>query len=286
MSTIKFTFGDLCAFFTRNSSRLMVGLISTDHEEPKHVHHPRITIKQNGVTQRIYREFVEINGDIWLEVRKGRPHSRHNQRSANDPRLPASLLVDIEKQLHPKEKLKVNPKLCRARLHFRNGVLYTVKDCVNVKFADAKTNEPCPHAPSETAHQMGLDIEIADGGQAVLSFSGQTDDFTFEGGQDYEVEVINEGSARQFDHFKYFYNIVRPQPEYMWIPVSGEGPRKPVPRFDTDLLCIPGGFSSALFPPPTAAAKKAKAKKAKAAGKAKAPGKAKAKGKPAAKRKR
>ncbi len=35
-------------------------------------------------------------------------------------------------------------------------------------------------------------------------------------GSDYEVEVTNLAEAITGDHFKYFYNIVSPQPEKMW----------------------------------------------------------------------
>ena len=165
MSTIKFYFSDLCAFFTKYPSHLMVGMIPTDDESPEHIHHPRITIKQNGITQRIYREFAEINGDISLNVYPGgRAASRPTPRYTRDLQMNLDLLVDIEKTLYPNEKLNVDSTLCRARLHFRNGEFYTIDYITNVKFADLKTEEPCPHAPSEIAHKMGLNVKIEDKG--------------------------------------------------------------------------------------------------------------------------
>jgi hypothetical protein len=124
MNTIRFSFEDLCAFFSRYSSRLMVGLISTDGEEPEHVHRPHIIIKRNGVVEREYHTCAEINGDICLEVLPdGKPLSRYTPESPGDPRRPFSMLVDIEKDLHPEEKLQIDPMLCHTRLYFRNGDL-------------------------------------------------------------------------------------------------------------------------------------------------------------------
>src|SRR5215468_2084986 len=104
MNTIRFNFADLCAFFGRYSSRLMVGLISTEGEAPEHVHQPHIIIKRDGAVVREYHSFDEINGDICLEVSEGgKPLSRYEPESASDPRRPYSLMVDIERDLHPEE---------------------------------------------------------------------------------------------------------------------------------------------------------------------------------------
>src|SRR5215470_18232944 len=97
MNTVRFNFDDLCAFFSRYSSRLMVGLISTDGEAPEHIHQPHIIIKRNGVVEREYHTFAEINGDICLEVfPEGKPLSHLTQGSPGDPRRPFNMLVDIE----------------------------------------------------------------------------------------------------------------------------------------------------------------------------------------------
>src|SRR5262245_51261814 len=106
MNTIRFNFEDLCAFFSRYNSRLMVGLISTEGEAPENVHQPRITIRRNGVVEREYRSFDEINGDIVLEVLpEGKPLSRYTPQSSGDSRRPFRMLVDIENDLHPQENL-------------------------------------------------------------------------------------------------------------------------------------------------------------------------------------
>src|SRR5919109_858636 len=101
MNTIRFSFEDLCAFFSRYTERIMVGLISTDGEAPEHVHQPHIIIKRDGVIEREYHTFAEVSGDISLEVfPEGRPLSRYSPESPSDPRRPFSMLVDIENQLH------------------------------------------------------------------------------------------------------------------------------------------------------------------------------------------
>ena len=223
MNTIRFNFDDLCAFFSRYSSRLMVGMISTEGEAPEHVHQPHIIIKRDGMVEREYHTWDEINGDICLEVfPEGKPLSRYTPESLSDPRRPFSMLVDVEKYLHPKEKLHVNPRLCRARLYFKNGELYSTNPYTSVRFADVKTGQVCGHAPIELAVNGGLDVEIPEDGYAKLRFFNGTEDFIFQSGSDYEVEVTNLAPAITGDHSKYFYNIVHPKPERMWYFASGE----------------------------------------------------------------
>ena len=223
MNTIRFNFDDLCAIFSRYSSRMMVGMISTDGEAPEHVHQPHIIIKRDGVVEREYHTWAEINGDILLEVLpEGKPLSRYTPESPSDWRRPLSMLVDIEKDLHPNEKLQVNPRLCRARLYFKNGELYSTNAYANVRYADVKTGQVCSHAPTEMAVNGGLDVEIPEDGYAKLRFFNGTEDFIFRSGSDYEVEVTNLAPAITGDHSKYFYNIVDPKPERMWYFAAGE----------------------------------------------------------------
>src|SRR5215470_6227233 len=167
MSNIRFSFEDLCAFFTRYPSRLMVGMIPTDGEAPENVHQPHIIISRNGVVEREYHTWAEINGDICLEVLPdGKPLSRYAPQSLSDWRRPFSMGIDIEKDLHPKEKLQVDPGLCRARLYFRNGELYSTDQFASVRFADMKTGQVCSHAPTEVTVKAGLDVEIPENGYA------------------------------------------------------------------------------------------------------------------------
>jgi hypothetical protein len=223
MNTIRFNFDDLCAFFNRYSSRLMVGMISTEGEAPEHVHKPHIIIKRDGVVVREYHTWAEINGDICLEVfPEGKPLSRYTSESLGDPRRPFGMLVDIEKDLHPKERLQVDPRLCRARLYFRNGELYSTSQYINARYADVKTGQVCGHAPTKVAVNGGLDVEIPKNGYARLRFFNGTEDFTFRSGSDYDVEVANRAEAITGEHFKYFYNIVHPKPERMWYFAAGE----------------------------------------------------------------
>ncbi|HKQ72231.1 MAG TPA: hypothetical protein VJ810_00790 [Blastocatellia bacterium] len=248
MNNIRFSFEDLCAFFSRYPSRLMVGLIPTDGEAPEHVHQPHIIIKRNGVVEREYHTWAEINGDILLEVSpEGKPLSRYTPESLGDPRRPFSILVDIEKDLHPKERLQVDPRLCRARLYFRNGELYSTSQFTNVRFADVKTGQVCEHAPTETTEKVGLDVEIPEDGYATLRFFNGTEDFVFRSGSDYEVEVINLAQAITGQHFKYFYNIVRPQPEQLWTFAAGERLGLPMIGASGEAACLVGTFSSTIW---------------------------------------
>ena len=240
MNTIKFHFEDLCAFFSRYTSRLMVGLISTEGEAPENVHQPRITIKRNGVVEREYHTFDEINGDILLEVLpEGKPLSRYIPQSDADPRCSFDLLVDIE-NLHPQEKLNVDPGLCIARLYFKNGEVYSTHPLTNARFADTKTGQFCEEAPRDLAADVGLNVEIPENGYARLRFSNGTEDFIFESGSDYEVEVNNQAEAITGDHFRYFYNIVSPKPEQMWYVASAERLGLPVPGWFGTGRCMVG----------------------------------------------
>jgi hypothetical protein len=248
MNTIRFSFEDLCAFFSRYPSRLMVGLISTDDEASEHVHQPHIIIKRDGVVEREYHTFAEINGDICLEVfPEGKLLSRYKPQSLSDPRRPFSMLVDIENDLHPNEKLQVDPMLCRARLYFRNGELYSTNQFTNARFADVKTGRVCEHAPADLTVKVGLDVEIPEDGYAVLRFFNGTEDFIFRSGSDYEVEVTNLAEAITGDHFKYFYNIMRHQPEHVWYFANGESLGLPVPGTNGKPNCSGGGLGLTIW---------------------------------------
>jgi hypothetical protein len=246
MNTIRFSFEDLCAFFSRYPERLMVGLISTEGEAPEHVHQPHIVIKRDGVVEREYHTFAEINGDICLEVfPEGKPLSRYVPQSPGDPRRSFDMLVDIEKALHPNEKLQVDPMLCRARLYFRNGDIYSTNPYTNVRFADVETGKVCAHGPTEMATDAGLEVEIPEDGYAVLRFFNGTEDFVFQSGNNYEVAIANLAEAITGDHFKYFYNIVRSQPEQMWYFAYGERLGLPVPALGTGvcpMYCLGSTF--------------------------------------------
>jgi hypothetical protein len=248
MNTIRFYFDDLCAFFSRYPERLMVGLISTDGEAPEHVHQPHIIIKRDGIVEREYHTFGEINGDICLEVfPEGKPLNRYVPQSPSDPHRSFDMIVDIENDLHPNEKLQVDPKLCRARLYFKNGEVYSTNPYINVRYADVKTGQVCEHAPTEIATNVGLDVEIPEDGYAVLRFFNGTENFIFQSGNDYEVEITNLAEAITGEHFKYFYNIMRPQPEQMWYLASGERLGLPVPGTGGQTGCDAGQLGSVIW---------------------------------------
>jgi hypothetical protein len=248
MNTVRFNFDDLCAFFSRYSSRLMVGMISTDGEAPEHIHQPHIIIIRNGVVEREYHTWDEISGDICLEVfPEGKPLSRYAPQSPSDWRRPFSMGVDLEKDLHPNEDLQVDPGLCRARLYFKNGELYSTDQLVNVSFADMKTGHVCDHAPTKVTVKAGLDVEIPENGYARLRFFNGTEDFIFRSGSDYEVRITNLAEAITGDHFRYFYNIARLQPERMWYLTGGEKLGLPMAGSKGDLACLAATFGLAIW---------------------------------------
>jgi hypothetical protein len=239
MNTIRFKFDDLCIFFSRYSSRLLVGMISTDGEAPEHIHKPHIIITRNGAPEREYHDWAEINGEILLEVLpEGKPLSRYKPKSRSDWRRPFSMLVDIDKDLHPNEKLNLNPMLCRARLYFKNGDLYSTNPFTNVRFADVKTGQSCGHAPAEMTVNVGLDVEIPEDGYARLRFFNGTEEFIFRSGSDYEVEIANRAPTISYEHSKYFYNIVDPKPERMWYLTAGEKPGLPAAAYGDRVTCL------------------------------------------------
>jgi hypothetical protein len=223
-------------------------MISTEGEAPEDVHRPYIVIKENGVVVREYHDFTEINGDITLDVYpKGKPFKRYIPKSARDPRQSPKLIVDIEKQLYPREKMKADAKACAARLYFNNGDFYTITYHADTVFADAKTKEPSGHKLT-AASKVGLDVEVPNHGYAVLHFEGDTEDFVFKGGRNYVVDVVNRAEAIDFRHFSYFYKIVRPKPKQRLVPISAQG-CEPALGF-TGYICMGSTFSRSDYPPP------------------------------------
>src|SRR5215467_1132541 len=101
MNILNITFDDLCAFFTKYSSHLMVGMISTDKAPPEDVHEPHIIIRQNGILKREYRGFEEVNGDVRLDVYPaGKGLTHYRPRSSSDPRQSLARLIDIQRDLY------------------------------------------------------------------------------------------------------------------------------------------------------------------------------------------
>jgi len=249
-------------------------MISTDKAPPEDVHEPHIIIRQNGILKREYRGFEEVNGDVRLDVYPaGKGLTHYRPRSSSDPRQSLARLIDIQRDLYPKQKLKVHPESCAARFHFDTGKLYTQR-LESVSFVEMKTRKPCGHSPSLIAGQVGLEIRIPDRGYAVLHFMNDADDFVFKPGRDYEVEIANRAEATMSDHFKYLYKVVRPKPKTLWVPVPrpelehpglpstseaiprgsggfGDGrntrSRGPAPRYSDKVPCTPGGFGDVQY---------------------------------------
>ena len=61
------------------------------------------------------------------------------------------------------------------------------------------------------------------------------------------MEITNLAQAITGNHFKYFYNIVRPQPEQMWYFAAGERLGLPTIGVGGDCSCSVGKFSSTIW---------------------------------------
>lgn len=231
MGTIRFTFDDLCAFFTSQVPHVMVGLIDTSDAPPQDIHHPHIIIEEEGgaIVGEYhgfnYHGYKQIYGDIFLDVFPTADPLKFYEPLAtlapSDERQPFNHLIDIESTLYPQQALEVQPDLCRARLHFRNGELYARGPLHKVKFTDLLTDTPCTTIPPvNAASTAGLDVFVPDNGYAVLHFSGNTNDFVFKGGNNYKVKVSNAAKTFTSEHFQYFYRILGQQPSNNLIPVG------------------------------------------------------------------
>jgi hypothetical protein len=76
-SPYRFTFDDLCAFFTSQAPHVMVGLIDTSDAPPPDIHYPHIIIEEEGgaIVGEYhgfnYHGYGQIYGDIFLDVFSG-----------------------------------------------------------------------------------------------------------------------------------------------------------------------------------------------------------------------
>lgn len=258
MGTIKFTFDDLCAFFTSRAPHVMVGLIDTSDAPPQDIHHPHIIIEEEGgaIVGEYhgfnYHGYGQIYGDIFLDVFPAMAPLKFYEPPGttipSDTRQPFNSLIDIESALYPQQALDVQPDRCRARLHFRNGELYARGPLFNVAFADMLTNKPCNEiAPMQAAGSAGLDVFVPEHGYAVLHFSGGTNDFVFKGGRNYKVTVTNKATSFTSQHFQYLYRILDQPPASRLIPV-GAVTKATGNLYNTgDPFCIPGWFSKVIY---------------------------------------
>ncbi|MGE0132979.1 MAG: hypothetical protein AB7U82_33300 [Blastocatellales bacterium] len=251
MNTITLVFEDLCAIFASKLPRqLMVGLIdnkATSESVPEDdVHQPSIVIREvGGDLVKQYQSFDQINGNIFLDLDRGSASHLLSEQTVGDGlRHPFKHLVDIEKELYPGMALDVNANGCRAKLHFRDGLLYTTGKLFNVKFADPNGSQKQPNNPSlKAAISCGLDVVVPDGGRAELYFGNGIEGFEFENGKSYKVSVTNKAPSTHRGHFQYFYGILGKKPSSMLVPDKfyetsdeGEGPET------GDPACMIGGF--------------------------------------------
>jgi hypothetical protein len=80
-----------------------------------------------------------------------------------------------------------------------------------------------------------------------LRFFNGTEDFIFRSGSDYEVRVTNLAEAITGDHFRYFYNIARSQPERKWYLTGGEKLGLPMAGAQGVITCLATTFGLAIW---------------------------------------
>lgn len=251
MSKITFAFEDLCALFTSKLPRqLMVGLIDnrqTEESVPRaDKHEPQILIKEvGGDVVKQYLGFKQLQGDIFLDLYNGA--SRHvlsRLTKADGRRHPFRYLIDIERQLYPNRRLGVDANACKARLHFRDGELYTTGRLFRIKFAEPDATKGGASKQAKAAITCGLDVTVPARGRAVLHFSQGADDFEFNPKKNYRVTVANQAPTVDRNHFKYYYGIMRQPPPVKLVPnkFSTEDGAEA-----SDPFCMIGGFGDADY---------------------------------------
>lgn len=275
MGIITFKFKNFCAFFTSrlaSDNELMVGLpdLSDFYDVPETKWHtPRITITSeksvlnpNGESITVKqitmyegfddRRCGQFHGDsIFGDIRLDVPEEADNitaDASAAD-------ILDIEDVLYHGTALDPDPLLCKARFHFRNGVL-SGTELEDVNFADTD-DITTPVLNGEYAVEAELRVAIPEAGYAVLRFlNSDAADFVFLGEREYMVTIDNapppsgrevngghEGEDELHEnHFRYYYKIMRRVPVQQFEPM--DEPETP----SGDPFCMIGGFGGADFP--------------------------------------
>jgi len=268
MSKITITFDGLCAFFTGklddDPPELIVGLIDvsdiTDAPETDY-HSPALTIKSAGRLLKKYEGFVSeadaaygLNnqgnflGNISLDAPIGTPRIRkvmegHGDHMEGHNLAPFDQFIMIDRDLFNGRDFNVNMDLCKAKLFIRNGLLYSLRKRNNLTFNDLKSDKTIPFERRTT--MPGLEITIPDDSYAVLHFQSDAEDFVFKGGPDYQVALANnpvEADEQQHSqlakHYKYFYNLIKPEerPNEVFVPEIAPEPTLGSPN------CMPGGY--------------------------------------------
>jgi hypothetical protein len=279
MGTITIKFKNLCAFFTKklaDEKELMVGLLdlSDFYDVPEtEWHTPKITIATKKAVINPNGEEVLVNQTFSYEGFPGRRcghlHGDLTRLISGDIRLDvlaesaglevdesANSILDFENTLYPEEALKPDPLLCKARFHFRNGMLFGA-ELDDVNFAD--TDDPTtPVRSGEFAIEAELRVTVPEPGYAVLRFlNSDTADFIFLGERYYEVIIDNAPPPHEApaedehegedenppNHFQYYYKLMRHLPAQQFEPMEeGGNPHE-------DPFCMIGEFGNADFPP-------------------------------------
>jgi hypothetical protein len=233
-------------------TRLMVGLIDNQEfpgVEADDVHQPSITIKEKGGDLiKQYQGFAQVHGDIFLDVSQG-ARTLSELDADDNGRRPFRHLLDIERTLFASEPLDVDANLCRARLHFRDGELYT-RDLFQINFGEfGMANARVAGKPITAAVSSGLDVTLPDDSTAALHFSNGVGDFVFEPGKSYEVSVVNQAKNQSGDHFQYYYGLLRKATTAKLVPkqFTNAAPENEEEPEASDPLCMILKFGNADY---------------------------------------
>jgi hypothetical protein len=246
---IEVTFEGLCPFFTKHLSekRLMVGVLGVFGADLV-THTPTMTILEEDVPEPVIyktkfgRKALSGEGFFHLFSEEGVVAGELSQAEN-------LALLDVETELYHEDEteddeLEIDPGKCQVRLHFSNGMLSPMQSNT-VGFFDLEEDELIPTFPQKSyTYNAKLQIEIPEGGYAVLHFSGEADDVVFKSGRNYVVKIESlptsehdhhentedhheheeEGDTDEVNHFQYFYLLAKNELERIIVPkkaVSG-----------------------------------------------------------------
>lgn len=264
---IEIAFEGLCPFFTKHLSenQLMVGVLGIFGADSV-THTPKMTIMEEDVCEPvIYKTRFgrkALSGEASLHL-----FSEEGVVAANISQAEGLALLDVETVLYHEDEteddvLEIDPAKCQVRFHFSNGVLSPIRS-TTVGFFDLEEDEdePIPTLPPKSyTYNAKLQIEIPEGGYAVLHFSELADDVVFKSGRNYVIKIESlpasehdhhenteddhehEEEGAEINHFQYFYLLAKNDLERKIVPRSAvSGP------VDGNPFCMLAAFGNTEY---------------------------------------
>lgn len=244
---IEIAFEGLCPFFTKHLSenRLMVGVLGIFGADSV-THTPKMTITEEDVCEAvIYKTRFgrkALSGEAFFHI-----FSEEGAVAAKISQAEDLALLDVETDLYHEDEtedevLEIDPAKCQVRLHFSNGMLLPMQS-TTVGFLDLEKDELITTLqPKSYTYNAKLQIEIPEGGYAVMHFSEQADDVVFKSGRNYVIKVESlpasehehhenteeghehEEENTEINHFQYFYLLAKNDPERKIVPRRAVSP--------------------------------------------------------------